>query len=158
MTALEAVKVGAGDVVPNHRLGGTVRVLLSPGTARTTAGFMALLELEPGERVSEHYHPYTDEHVYVCDGRLLVTVNGAEQTVGPRESLLIRRGARHRYENRGDRPVTAVLFLGPLAPSPEMGHVETAEPPGDGPPPSVDAKPGPAMDAAPSAAGTRERA
>nr|WP_244993995.1 cupin domain-containing protein [Actinomadura coerulea] len=108
---------------------------------------MALLELQPGECVSEHYHPYTDEHVYVSDGRLVLAVNGAEQTVDARESVLIRRGARHRYENRSDRPVTAVLFLGPLAPSPDMGHVETAEPPGGGPPPSVDVRPSAAADA-----------
>jgi putative monooxygenase len=151
VTALEAVKVRAREVEPNHRLGGSIRMLLSPGTARTTAGLMALLELQPGERVSEHYHPYTDEHVYVSDGCLVLTVNGAEQVVDARESVLIRRGARHRYENRGDRPVTAVLFLGPLAPSPDMGHVETAEPHGDGPPPSVDT-------ALSAAAGAREPA
>ncbi|GGQ20584.1 putative monooxygenase [Actinomadura coerulea] len=147
MTALEAVKVRAREVEPNHRLGGSIRMLLSPGTARSTAGLMALLELQPGECVSEHYHPYTDEHVYVSDGRLVLAVNGAEQTVDARESVLIRRGARHRYENRSDRPVTAVLFLGPLAPSPDMGHVETAEPPGGGPPPSVDVRPSAAADA-----------
>ncbi|MEV4001869.1 cupin domain-containing protein [Actinomadura sp. NPDC049753] len=151
MTELEAVKVRAREVEPNHRLGGSVRMLLSPGTARTTAGLMALLELRPGERVSEHYHPYTDEHVYVSDGRLVLTVNGTEHVVDARESVLIRRGARHRYENRTDRPATAVLFLGPLAPSPDMGHVETAEPAGDGPPPSVDVRPS-------AAAGEREPA
>ncbi|GAA4321183.1 cupin domain-containing protein [Actinomadura luteofluorescens] len=127
MNALEAVKVGAREVEPNHRLGGSIRMLLSPGTARTTAGLMALLELQPGERVSEHYHPYTDEHVYVSDGRLVLAVNGVEQVVDAREAVLIRRGARHGYENRSDRPATAVLFLGPLAPSPDMGHVEKSE-------------------------------
>ncbi|GAA2294202.1 cupin domain-containing protein [Actinomadura luteofluorescens] len=151
MNALEAVKVGAREVEPNHRLGGSIRMLLSPGTARTTAGLMALLELQPGERVSEHYHPYTDEHVYVSEGRLVLAVNGVEQIVDAREAVLIRRGARHGYENRSDRPATAVLFLGPLAPSPDMGHVETAEPAGDGPPPAVDTPPS-------AAAGAREPA
>ncbi|NDU71452.1 cupin domain-containing protein [Actinomadura sp. DSM 109109] len=151
MTALESVKVPAREVEPNRRLGGSIRMLLTPGTARATAGLMALLELQPGERVSEHYHPYTDEHVYVSDGRLVLTVNGAEQVVDARESVLVRRGARHRYENRGDRPATAVLFLGPLAPSPDMGHVETSEPAGEGPPPAVDAAVG-------AVAGAREPA
>lgn len=137
----EATKVAASEVEPNRRLGGAIRVLLSPGTARTTAGFMALLDLRPGEHVREHYHPYTDEHVYVTGGRLVAVVNGAEQVVDARESMLIRRGARHRYENRGDRPLSAVIFLGPLAPSPELGHVETEEPAVAEPPPSIGGPP-----------------
>jgi putative monooxygenase len=127
-THLEATRVTARDVEPNRRLGGATRVLLSPGSALTTAGFLALLDLEPGEHVSEHYHPYTDEHLYVAAGDLVVIVNGAELAVGEREAALIRRGARHRYENRGGDPVTAVLFLGPTAPRPDLGHVETEEP------------------------------
>ena len=127
-THLEATRVTVRDVEPNRRLGGALRVLLSPGSAVTTAGFLALLDLEPGERVTEHYHPYTDEHVYVAAGDVVVTVNGAELAVGEREAVLIRRGARHRYENRGDRTATAVLFLGPMAPRPDLGHVETEDP------------------------------
>ncbi|GAA2425892.1 cupin domain-containing protein [Actinomadura vinacea] len=139
MDHLETTKVCACDVEPNRRLGGATRVLLSPGSALSTAGFMALLDLAPGEHVTEHYHPYTDEHVYVAEGELVALVNGAELRVRPRESLLIRRGARHRYENRGDRPTSAVLFLGPLAPRPDLGHVETEAPPDAEPPapPSV---------------------
>ncbi|TDD89858.1 cupin domain-containing protein [Actinomadura rubrisoli] len=104
----------------------------------TTAGFMAVLDLESGEHVTEHYHPYTDEHVYIAAGEIVARVDGGEVVLSTRESLLVRRGARHRYENRGDRPATAVLFLGPLAPRPELGHVETEEPPGSElTPPSV---------------------
>ncbi|WP_433324583.1 cupin domain-containing protein [Spirillospora sp. CA-294931] len=124
---LDVAIVAADDVEPNRRHGGAIRVLLSPSSVTTTAGFMALFDLEPGEHATEHYHPYSDEHVVVTAGELVVVVNGVETKLGPREAALIRRGARHRYENRGQERATAVLFLGPLAPRPDMGHVETED-------------------------------
>ncbi|MFD0533037.1 cupin domain-containing protein [Actinomadura luteofluorescens] len=151
MNALEAVKVGAREVEPNHRLGGSIRMLLSPGTARTTAGLMALLELQPGERVSEHYHPYTDEHVYVSDGRLVLAVNGVEQVVDAREAVLIRRGARHGYENRSDRLGDGRAVSRAAGPEPRHGTRGDRRAAGDGPPPAVDTPPS-------AAAGAREPA
>ncbi|GAA3932676.1 cupin domain-containing protein [Actinomadura viridis] len=128
-TPLELFKVAASDVPAYHRLGGATRVLLEQSSALTSAGFMALLDLEPGECVTEHYHPYSDEHVYIANGEIVALVNDDEVVLNAREAVLIRRGSRHRYENRGDRPATAVLFLGPLAPRADLGHVETERAP-----------------------------
>ena len=49
------------DVAPDRRRGGEVRVLLSPSTVGSTSGFMGTATLAPGERIAEHYHPYSEE-------------------------------------------------------------------------------------------------
>jgi len=100
-------------------------VLLSPRTVGATAAFTARLVLAPGEHVAEHYHPYSDEFVHVVRGRLRVRVDGERIDLDGDEALMIRRGARHRYEASGDEAVSALLVLAPLAPRPDLGHVDT---------------------------------
>jgi putative monooxygenase len=119
------VKVTAGDVVPNRRRGGDIRVLLSPKTVASTSGFMGVLFLEPGEFVSEHYHPYSEEFIYVVRGSLEMTVEGEPVPLGPGESIMIRINDRHRLVNIGDEPAQVVFHLSPLAPRPDLGHVDT---------------------------------
>src|SRR3954454_18471554 len=62
--------VALRDVPPNRRRGGDIRLLLGPKTVGSTSGFFGVLRLEPGERVSEHYHPYSEEFLYVVSGRI----------------------------------------------------------------------------------------
>ncbi len=123
--------VSAASVAPNRRRGGEIRVLLSPRTVAATSGFMGNLVLEPGEFVTEHYHPYSEEFLYVTSGRLTMVVDGTPVEVGPDEALMIPTGVRHRAENRGETRVTAVFHLSPLAPRPELGHVDTEPPVND---------------------------
>ncbi|MCP2341086.1 cupin domain-containing protein [Actinomadura rupiterrae] len=121
------------DCAVNARRGGEIRVLLSPKTVGSTSGFMGDLVLKPGEYVSEHYHPYSEEYLYVLRGSLHVRLEGDEElTVGAEEGVLIPIGVRHRVSNAGDEEAFAVFHLAPLAPRPELGHVDTEEPPGAG--------------------------
>lgn len=119
------VKVALHEVGPVRRQGGETRVLLTPARVGATAGFSGTLALEPGERVTEHYHPYSDEFVYLVRGSVRVYVDGASVDLAADESLMVRRGARHRIECTGDGPAFAVFHIAPLAPSPELGHVDT---------------------------------
>src|SRR3712207_9438561 len=64
---------------PNRRRGGDIRVLLSPASVGSTAGFMGTLTLEPGEVVTEHWHPYSEEFLYCQEGDVLVTLDGEER-------------------------------------------------------------------------------
>ena len=41
------------------------------------------------------------------------------------EALFVPRHVRHRLRNTGDEPAEVVFHLGPLAPRPELGHVDT---------------------------------
>ena len=52
----------------DRRRGGELRVLLAPRTVGSTSGFMGVATLLPGERIAEHYHPYSEEFLYVVRG------------------------------------------------------------------------------------------
>jgi putative monooxygenase len=124
-TAPRARKVTAKDVVPNRRRGGDIRVLLSPKTVQSTSGFMGELTLEPGEYVAEHRHPYSEEFLYVVRGALIMRIEGEPIPLAAGESLMVPINDRHRLENHGDDQALVVFHLSPLAPRPELGHVDT---------------------------------
>lgn len=137
-------KVAPGDVVPNRKRGGEIRTLLAPSTVGATSGFLGVATLEPGEFISEHYHPYSEEFLYVVRGLLRLRLDDEPCEISAGESVLIPKFVRHRLENRTGEQVLVVFFLSPLAPRPELGHVDTEEPPGTGAPPLVGAPPAPA--------------
>jgi putative monooxygenase len=136
MTTLDTVR--RDDALLSTRQGGEIRILLSPITAKATAGFLGTLDLAPGDHVSGHYHPYSDEFVYVVRGTLAIDTGEQKLNVAENEAVMLPRNTPHRYTNDGEEPVFAVFAIGPLAPSPELGHVETEPvPQPDGPPPTV---------------------
>lgn len=122
-------KVKFSDIEPNRRRGGDLRVLLGPKTVGATTGFMGALTLQPGEFVSEHYHPYSEEFLYVVRGAMDVRVDGEYLRLQENEGVLVPIGARHRVENNGTAESFAVFSLGPLASEPHLGHVDTEEVP-----------------------------
>ncbi|MFE5401245.1 cupin domain-containing protein [Streptomyces sp. NPDC056580] len=126
-------KIAAKDVESNRRRGGDLRTLLSPATAQATAGFMGVLTLQPGEVVTEHYHPYSEEFLYLVSGDLLARIDGEPVPLAAGEALHLKTNVRHRLENQGTQPAFMVFQLGPLAPRPELGHVDTEPLPGQEP-------------------------
>ena len=108
-------KIAAKDVESNRRRGGDLRTLLSPATAQATAGFMGVLTLQPGDLVS---------------GELLAKIDGEPVPLAAGEALHLKINVRHRLENHGTEPAFMVFQLGPLAPRPELGHVDTEPLPG----------------------------
>ena len=121
--------VGRTDVPENRRRGGDIRVLLSPTTVGATSGFLGTLELQPGEFVSEHWHPYSEEFLYCVSGSVTVSMNGEAFALAAEEAIHIPIGVRHRITNPMADPAHFVFCLGPLAPRPELGHVDTEPPP-----------------------------
>ena len=115
------------DVPANRRRGGDLRTLLSPTTVGSTAGFAGAVRLVPGEVVTEHFHPYSEEFLYVVEGELRIDLDGEARTVRSNQTLFVPKGVRHRMVNAGSGPAVAVFFLSPLAPSPELGHVDTED-------------------------------
>jgi putative monooxygenase len=113
------------DMPADTRRGGDVRTLLSPKTAGSTSGFMGVATIAPGERISEHYHPYSEEFIYVVSGGLDAQLDGVSNRLGARQALLIPLNVRHRLVNDGDEDAFIVFHLGPLAPRPDAGHVDT---------------------------------
>ena len=138
MPPVSLVRVSTSDVPASVRQGGEARAVLTPRTAGTKAGFLAELLVGPGEEMTEHYHPWSDEHVIVVSGRLVLRVDGEEVALGSGDACYIRRGARHGYRNPGTEPARAIAFLGPLAPDPADGHVDVVPVPlPDAAPPPV---------------------
>jgi putative monooxygenase len=88
---------------------------------------MGVATIKPGERIVEHYHPYSEEFVYVVKGRLVAELDGVLHGVGAGEGLYIPVNVRHRLVNAGGETADIVFHLGPLAPRPELGHVDTEE-------------------------------
>ncbi|MEU7067827.1 cupin domain-containing protein [Streptomyces sp. NPDC051578] len=117
--------VALDDVEPNRRRGGDLRALLTPATVGSTSGFMGVAMVQPGDRIAEHYHPYSEEFVYVVCGRLEVDLDGEPHPLRPEQGLLIPAHVRHRFRNVGDTEARIVFHLGPLAPTPPLGHVDT---------------------------------
>lgn len=112
------------SVVPakNDR-GGQMQILLSPRTVETQTGFMGTLVLAPEEIYKNHYHPYSDEYLYVVAGE--VTIAGDTNTVTAQAGtgVFIPKMTPHRLQNRGNSDTTLVFFSTPLAPRPDLGHV-----------------------------------
>jgi putative monooxygenase len=86
---------------------------------------MGVATIAPGDWIAEHYHPYSEEFLYVVAGTVRVEIDGRSADVSGNEGILVPKGAHHRVSNAGDGGATVVFHLGPLAPRPELGHVET---------------------------------
>jgi len=117
--------VSLADMAANRRRGGDVRVLLGPATVGSTSGFMGMVTVQPGEAVAEHYHPYSEEFLCLVEGTLLVDLDGEPVVLEADDALLVPIGVRHRLRNTSTGPARAVFHLGPLAPEPRLGHVDT---------------------------------
>jgi putative monooxygenase len=131
MTTTERRTVALDEVAVNRRRGGEVRVLLGPATVGSTSGFMGVATLRPGERIAEHYHPYSEEFLCVVRGSIVVDLDGEPVPVESEQGVFVPIGVRHRLRNTGDEEAVAVFHLGPLAPRPDLGHVDTEPGPGE---------------------------
>ncbi|WP_395728605.1 cupin domain-containing protein [Nakamurella sp.] len=123
-TALSRI-VRAADLPANRRRGGDIRTVLSPATVGSTSGFMGTVTIGPGEVVTEHYHPYSEEFLYLVSGRITVRLDGQESELAGGSGLFIPIGVRHRLRNDGPEVAVGVFHLSPLAPRPDLGHVDT---------------------------------
>lgn len=116
------------DVPANRKRGGDLRTLLSPGTVGATSGFMGVAILLPGEQVVEHYHPYSEEFLLVIVGAVTIDLDGVSHHLRDGQGLVVPKGMRHRVRNTGPLEARVVFHLAPLAPRPELGHVDTEDP------------------------------
>ncbi|MEM7126766.1 MAG: cupin domain-containing protein [Chloroflexota bacterium] len=92
----------AGKVISNSAMAGTVKFIK---TAADTGG--ELLEMEATynravdiaaeEGLSEHYHPYQDEHIEVLDGMVSVQIKGQERIYVAGESFDFPCNVPHRF-------------------------------------------------------------
>ena len=103
---------------PNRRRGGDLRAMLTPTAVGATSGFMGLAIVEPGDRIAEHYHPYSEEFVYVVSGELEVDLDGEPHPLRPDQGLMIPAHVRHRFRNVGSTRGPDGLPPRPAGPAP----------------------------------------
>ena len=78
-------------------------------TLATRAGYqIKRLVVEPGHRLSLQRHRFRAEHWVVVAGTPRVVVKGRARRLKPRGSVDVPRGAWHRIENPGRRPVVII--------------------------------------------------
>ena len=125
MTTTTHRTVSLQDVPADGRRGGELRVLLGPKTVGSTSGFMGVATLRPGERIAEHWHPYSEEFLFLVRGSLVIDLDGEPVELSAGAGLLVPIGVRHRLRNVGSEEAQVVFHLCPLAPRPNLGHVDT---------------------------------
>ena len=102
-----------------------------------TAGSLDLCEMmvpPTGRMPLPHFHRDWDETVYGLSGVVTWTVGDKPIAIGPGDTLFIRRGAVHWFDNRSDSPATCLCVLTPGILGPAYFR-ETGAVLGDGTPP-----------------------
>ena len=113
------------DSVPDTRRGSQLRTLLTPKSCGCTSGFMGVATMPVGDKITEHYHPYSEEFIYIVSGTITAQLDGISCELKTEQGLLIPIGTRHGLLNNATQDAQLVFHLGPLAPRPDMGHVDT---------------------------------
>jgi quercetin dioxygenase-like cupin family protein len=93
--------------------GGEARILLT-GEKTGGAWWMGRFREDPGFMTSLHFHPKTDEQVYVLEGTLSVYIDGSWHELRPGTLGILPHGMPHAQGNRTDKPVH---FVGTGSPS-----------------------------------------
>jgi putative monooxygenase len=86
---------------------------------------MGVATIAPGDRISEHYHPFSEEFIYCVRGTLTAQLDGESYEVPGGSGLFIPINVKHRLLNDGEEDAFLVFHLCPLAPRPHLGHVDT---------------------------------
>jgi len=87
-----------------------------------TEGSLDLFEMvvpPNGQMPVAHYHQDWDETVYGLEGTLNLTVDGSTHDIGPGDTLFIRRGIVHGFDNRSGAPAKVLGALTPGVLGPE---------------------------------------
>jgi putative monooxygenase len=115
------------DVPADTRRGGEIRTILSPRTVGSTSGFMGVATVAPGDYISSHLHPYSEEFLFLVRGELRCDLGDETVDLVAGQGLLVSKETPHRLVNTGAGEAFLVFHLGPLAPRPELGHVDLEE-------------------------------
>ena len=125
MSDSQVSRIRADDIEPYRARGGQLRMVLHPGSVGSRSGYMGTAVLQPGEHVVEHFHPYSEEFLFVVAGDLVLEVEGEDWALGAGDGIYVPIGKRHRLRNVGTTESMTVYHLGPLAPDPSLAHVDT---------------------------------
>ncbi len=87
-----------------------------------TAGSLDMFRMvvpPTGNMPVAHYHRDWDETVHGLEGTVTFTLEGTPHPIGPGETLFIRRGVVHGFDNPSGADATCLVVLTPGALGPE---------------------------------------
>jgi mannose-6-phosphate isomerase-like protein (cupin superfamily) len=93
--------------------GSTIRVLLDAELGGARNQSLAEAWLEPGQATERHYHARSEELYVLLDGTAEMEVEGARQSVGPGDAVLISPGAWHQIRAGEGAPVRFLCCCAP---------------------------------------------
>jgi len=125
LKTIAASVIRAVHAPSNRRRGGLIQTVLSPATVGATSGFMGTVTLAPGEVITEHFHPYSEEFLFLVKGEITVRLDGVDTVLEAGSGVFIPKDVKHRLGNTSDAEAFGVFHLSPLAPRPDLGHVDT---------------------------------
>src|SRR5216684_9032193 len=95
-----------------------------------TGGGLDMLEMTcppDGRMPVPHYHRDWDETIYGLSGVVTFTVDGKQVEIGPGDTIFIRRGVVHGFDNRSKAPARCLCVLTPGVLGPEFFREMGAE-------------------------------
>ena len=102
--------------------------MLTPTAVGATSGFMGLAIVAAAASASASTTtPTPRSSSSSSSGELMVDLDGVPQPLHADQGMMIPIGMRHRFRNVGTTEARLVFHLGPLAPRPELGHVDTED-------------------------------
>lgn len=104
-SSVSSMIVKPEDAQVYNMLGGGEAHLLVTGEKTNGAWFMGRFREDPGFMTHYHYHPNTDEQVYVLEGTLSVYIDDKWHELGPGTLGVLPKGKPHAQGNRSDKPV-----------------------------------------------------
>jgi mannose-6-phosphate isomerase-like protein (cupin superfamily) len=75
--------------------GSSIRSILDRANAPVQNQSLAEAALPAGARTQRHYHKLSEEFYFILEGAGEMEIDGARQTVGPGDAILIPSGAWH---------------------------------------------------------------
>jgi putative monooxygenase len=73
------------------------------------------IQFEPGAKTDDHTRA-VEEVIYVVQGKTVVVTDKGEYAFGPRDSIYIPPGTKHRHENRGTEVLEQIFIFAPQGP------------------------------------------
>lgn len=89
------------------------RLVVGPGDFGSATFVVAEVEIEPGRAMGWHRHPDAEHALVVLEGRGIVTVGDATETLEPMVGIRVEPGRPHRIENTGRTPLRYYVCSSP---------------------------------------------
>ncbi len=103
----------AAWIEPPGHPGALSKLLVNPNTADTRHFDFRVSLYRPKGMVEEHVHERAEHVYYLLSGLGLFTIDGQTSLVGPRDSVFIPPGIRHRLVNNGLEDLVFVVATSP---------------------------------------------